>query len=210
LKKLAIIGSGDLGKLIAYHVQQSGIFEIAGFLNDYEPARTEINGIPVLGKISDAGELHREEHFDCLISAIGYNHFAFRKSVFELLHATIGFATFIHPSAYVDPSVNLGEGCVVLPGCVLDANVSLGNNVLLNTAVTIAHDSKVLAHSFLAPRVAVAGFTEIGECCNIGINATLIDNITVASQTRVGAGAVVTKSITEPGLYVGTPARRIK
>ena len=34
-KRLAIIGSGDLGLLIAHHASQSGEFIVVGFYNDF-------------------------------------------------------------------------------------------------------------------------------------------------------------------------------
>lgn len=81
---------------------------------------------------------------------------------------------------------------------------------MLNTACTVAHDSEIEAHCFLSPRVAIAGFVKIKEQCFLGINSTIIDNITICPQTQLGGGSVVTKSITESGLYVGIPAKKIR
>lgn len=210
MPKLAIIGSGDLAQLIAQHSIQTKKFEVVGFFNDYEPINKLINNIPIIGKIEEIQDLYINKLFDFLLMGIGYNHFAFRKELFEKLHETIPFTKFIHPSCYIDESVKIGSGTVILPGCVIDANAKLGNNVLLNTGVTIAHDSIIDNHSFLSPRVAIAGFTEIGECCNIGINTTIIDNIKITNNVQTGGGAVVVNSISEAGLYVGVPAKKIK
>jgi acetyltransferase-like isoleucine patch superfamily enzyme len=34
--------------------------------------------------------------------------------------------------------------------------------------------------------------------------------VTICDQVVIGAGSVVTKNITEPGIYAGNPARKLK
>ena len=98
----------------------------------------------------------------------------------------------------------------ILPGSVLDQNVVIENNVLINVACTISHDSIIKANTFLSPRVVVAGFVTIGERCNIGINSTIIDNISIADDVQTGGGTVVINDLKEQGLYVGNPSRFIR
>ena len=50
--------------------------------------------------------------------------------------------------------------------------------------------------------------TTIGENVSIGSNATILP-IEICNNVVVGAGAVVTKNIKEPGTYAGNPARKI-
>jgi sugar O-acyltransferase (sialic acid O-acetyltransferase NeuD family) len=206
MKRLAIIGSGDLAQLITHHATTCG-FSTVGYFNDFIAINETVNGIPVLGKINSIVDCYKKGLFDYLMCGIGYKHMHFRKEIFDAVSKDVPFANIIHPSCYVDPSVLLGSGVFLLPGCVLDQNVKLGNNVLLNTSCTIAHDSAVNDHSFLAPAVKIAGFTQIGEQCIIGIGTVIIDNLQLCHKTQTGAGAVVTKSTQVPGLYLGVPAR---
>ena len=69
---------------------------------------------------------------------------------------------------------------------LVDKDCIIEDNVLLNVGVTIAHDSRVKEHSFLSPRVAIAGFSTIGKRCMVGINSTIIDNVTVCDDVRLG------------------------
>jgi len=139
---------------------------------------------------------------------IGYKHMEFRRQIFNDLKLDIPFARLIHPSAYVDKSTQIGQGCFILPGCKIDAHSVLEENVLLNTGVVLAHDSIIKSHSFCGPAAAIAGKTTIGECCFIGINSTIIDNLTICDFSVIAAGAVVTKSIFIKGLYAGVPASK--
>ena len=72
------------------------------------------------------------------------------------------------------------------------------------------HDTVIGDFSTIAPNAAIMGRVRIGERCYIGANATIIPEITICPDTIIGAGAVVNKSIKEPGTYVGVPAKRIK
>jgi len=208
MKKLGIIGSGDLGQLIAHHA--GGTYNVIGYFDDFIEKNSVVSGLKVIGKVEDILMAFKNGVIDELIVGIGYKHFEFRKTIFNTFAGKIPMANVIHPSSYIDPSCKIGFGVFILPGCVLDRNVVLKDNILLNTGCIISHDSLVGSHSFLSPAVKVAGFVAIGECCNIGINTTVVDNITIVSNSQTGGGTVVIKDIIVPGLYVGNPARFIK
>ena len=210
MKKLAIIGSGDLGQQIAYHAIHDQQFEVVGFFDDFKIKGTLVDQVPVLGGMNDVSSRFEEGLFEVLLLGIGYKHMAKRAEVFDQFRNKIPFARLIHSSSLVDASCTLGEGTVVYPGCLLDQKVVIHENVLINVGCCIAHHSEIGAHSFLSPRVAIAGFVTIEERCIIGINATLIDNLKIAAQTQIGAGAVVIKSIEKHGLYVGNPIKFIR
>ncbi len=208
--KLAIIGAGDLGQLIAHHAIYCG-YTVVGFYDDTLPKGSLKGNYSILGNLAEIEQDFKSKSFDFLMIGIGYKHMNARQLIFERFESLeIPFATLIHPSCFVDASSSVSPGSFLLPGCVIDRGVSIGKNVLLNTACTVAHDTKVGDHSFLAPRVALAGFIKIGDRCVLGINTTVIDNIDIASGAQTGGGAVVIKNLVEPGLFVGIPAKKIK
>jgi acetyltransferase-like isoleucine patch superfamily enzyme len=49
--------------------------------------------------------------------------------------------------------------------------------------------------------------TEVGNRVSIGSNATILP-VRICDDVVIGAGAVVTKNITQSGVYVGNPARK--
>lgn len=210
MKKLAIVGSADLGQQIAWHVMQDKQFEIAGFFDDFQTKGVHINNLPVLGGLNDIAGSFSAAIFDELLIAIGYKHMTLRMELYLQHKNKIPFARFVHSSCIIDSSTTINEGAVIYPGCIIDQNVVIGENVLLNVGCCVAHDTIIGAHTFLSPRVAIAGFVKVGEACNIGINATIIDNITIAANTQVGGGGVVIKDIEKNGLYVGNPVRLIR
>lgn len=209
-ERVAIIGSGDLGRSIAHYAQDNG-YTIVGFYDDFQKAKT-VDGIPVIGKLDSIEEDFKRNRFDSLVCAVGYNHFDFRENVYDKYHGELGipFATIIDKSCHVDATAKIGEGVVMFPMAMVDKGCVIEDNVLLNVGVTIAHDSTVKSHSFLSPRVAMAGFSSIGKRCMIGINSTIIDNITICDDVRVGGGTLLINDVKQKGLYVGAPARFVR
>lgn len=106
--------------------------------------------------------------------------------------------------------VEIGKGCVICPGVYLTANVKLGNFVTLNINSTIGHDSVLGDFTNVAPGASVSGNVVIGKNCDIGTNAAIRQKVTICDDVILGLNCGVVKDITEPGTYVGTPARKIK
>ena len=206
MNKLAIIGAGDLGQLIAHHTHADEGLALTGFYDDFQLKDTMIGGAKILGNLDEIERDFDHQVFDHLIIGIGYKHISLRKSLYEKYCGKIPFANLIHNKSIIDPSVEIGEGNVILAGCMMDMHAKIGNNVFLNQACIISHDSEIGSHSFLAPSVQVAGFVRIGMGCFLGIATTIIDHIQLCDFVQTGAASTITKDIKESGLYIGSPA----
>ncbi|MCH4091336.1 acyltransferase [Acetobacter sp.] len=57
---------------------------------------------------------------------------------------------------------------------------------------------------------AVLGDVVIEDGCWIGVNVTVLPGVTIAKGCVIGAGSLVTASTEPNGVYVGSPARRIR
>jgi sugar O-acyltransferase (sialic acid O-acetyltransferase NeuD family) len=208
--RVAILGAGALGQQIAQHLYQASGYIVVGYFDDTQPKGKVIAGGRVMGTIAEATEAYRYGTFDALLMGIGYQHLAVRQQLFEELSEVISFASFVHKTAHVDTSVVLEPGCFISPGCILDLNTQLGPNTFLYPGCILAHDTVVTGHSFFGPGVKLAGHVSIAESCFLGIGTTVIDNLTIGRGIQTGGGAVVIKSLSQPGLYVGNPARFIR
>lgn len=211
MKRLIIIGAGDLGQQIDHFVTADNQFEVVGFVDDWQTKGSLVNGKPIMGCIDDLVSLFEKGLFDETIIGVGYKHFGFRKLLFERFHGVVPFGTFVHSSCYVDSTAEIGKGVVMYPRCIVDRNALIKDNVFVNWGTGIGHDSILEPHSFFAPMVHLAGLVHIGEMCMLGIGAIAIDHIFIADSTIIGGGTVVVKNIETPnGVYVGNPARFLK
>jgi len=208
-KTLAIIGSGHLGQQIAHYAISDNHYEKVVFFDDFsnEPYS---NGIKILGNSDAIENEFAKQSFDEILIGIGYKHLAVRKQLFERFINKIPFGKIIHSTSWVDTTAIIKEGCVIYPCCCIDAQAVVDQNTVLNISCSVAHDTRIGKHCFLSPRVALAGFVIVDEMCILGINTTVIDNITIVSNTQLGGGSVVIKNIEQSGLYVGNPIRFIR
>jgi sugar O-acyltransferase (sialic acid O-acetyltransferase NeuD family) len=210
MKRLAIIGSGDLAKQIAHHAKNDGHYLPVFFFDDFLDKETIRHGLPVKGTINDIMECYIDGLFDVLMIGIGYKHMNSRKDLFNKFYRFIPFGKIIHSSCYVDCSSTIGDGSFLYPGCVIDLNVSIRENTILYTNCCISHDSNIGSHSIFSPAVNIAGFVTVGDCVNLGINTTVIDNISICDYVITGAGTVIVKNIENRGVYLGCPSRFLR
>lgn len=104
--------------------------------------------------------------------------------------AVVGARTRIQSHAFVCELVTIGEDCFVGHGVMfINDTFSTGGP---------ARGNKDLWKP-----------TSIGNRVSIGSNATLLP-VDVCDDVVIGAGAVVTRDIVQPGVYAGNPARRLR
>ena len=207
MKKIALVGSTELCGQLIYYFENTGFGEIVGMLDDFVSEGTIKYDRPILGKTADIPMLFKKEAFDSVAIAVGYKHRKFRKEVYEYLKKIqIPIATFIHPSSYVEESAIIKEGSIVLVNCTIDMNAQLHENVFLSSRCYVSHHVKIYAHTYCGPAIKLAGNTEIGECCFLGINTTSIDGVKIGMNVQTAAGAVLTKDVPPNVLVAGVPA----
>ena len=209
-KTLAIAGAGDFGKQIAHYALSDDHYDKVVFFDDSVGQGAAASEIRILGGTSAIEKNFENGAFDELIIGIGYKHLPFRRQLFERISGKIPLGRIIHSASWVDKTASIGAGCILYPGCYVDARVVIESNTTLNLGCAVAHDTRIGKHCFLSPRVAVAGFVVVEEMCLLGINATVIDNVKLCANTRIGGGSLVLKDVASPGLYVGSPIRFIR
>ncbi len=123
-------------------------------------------------------------------------------------------------------------------GCKICDNCFVGPFVEIQKDVCIGARTRIQSHSFICELVAIGEDcfvghgvmfindtfatgspargekslwrnTKIGNRVYIGSNATILP-VEICDDVVIGAGAVVTKPINTPGVYIGNPARLIK
>jgi UDP-perosamine 4-acetyltransferase len=120
------------------------------------------------------------------------------------------FPPIVSPGAIVNEEALLGEGAVVMDGAVINIDVRVGRGVIVNTNSTIEHDAVLSDWVHVSPGATICGGATVGSHSMIGAGATVIEGITIADCCMVGAGATVVHDLSKEGVYVGSPARRIK
>ncbi len=112
-------------------------------------------------------------------------------------------------SVIIGNNVEVGANCSIDRGAIVCTEI--GDGVIIDNQVHIAHNVKVGRQTAIAGCVGIAGSTTIGERCTFGGQVAINGHITIADDVHVHGGAVVTKSLTEAGQYAsGTPLQEVK
>lgn len=106
--------------------------------------------------------------------------------------------------------IEYGEGTLICPHCILTTNIKIGKHCQFNIQTSIGHDCKIGDFVTTAPKVSISGNVTIGDRVYIGTGAFIKEKTYICDDVIIGAGAVVLNDITEPGTYVGIPAKKIK
>ena len=108
--------------------------------------------------------------------------------------------SYVHPSSTV-VGATVGQGVFVYPNCVLYPRAVVENDVVIHSQTAIAHQSVVGHGTYISGKVVVAGGTTIGAYCQLGLDATVFDKITIADHVIVGACSIVKKNILQSGTW---------
>lgn len=134
-----------------------------------------------------------------------------RYDMVQRLPKETKYFTFIHPSSQIlGNDISVGEGSIICAGCILTSNITIGEHAHLNLQTTIGHDCKIGDYFTTAPGVKISGNCRIYDCVYIGTNSSIKEKISIHSFSTIGLNSGVVKNIEEPGVYVGTPTKKIK
>jgi UDP-3-O-[3-hydroxymyristoyl] glucosamine N-acyltransferase len=101
----------------------------------------------------------------------------------------------------IGDDVEIGANTTIDRGAIEDTVIEDG--VKLDNLVQIAHNVRVGAHTVMAAMSGAAGSTKIGRRCMIGGGVVMVGHLTIADDVQFNFRSVVTKSVTEPGVYGG-------
>ena len=132
-----------------------------------------------------------------------------RKALMKRLPNNTNFFSYIHPSAQLlSDDITIGKGTFISANCIITTNIQIGDHSQLNLNTTIGHDTKIGHFFTTAPGAKISGNCLIGDCVYVGTNASIKEKIHICNQATIGLQAGVIKNITEPGIYIGCPAKK--
>jgi UDP-N-acetylglucosamine acyltransferase len=117
--------------------------------------------------------------------------------------------TIIHPTAVVDSSAEIGEGCSVGPYCTIEGNVRLGAGTVLKPHVVIDHDVE------LGANCRVGSFAVLGQWAQnrqeaeesgrvyIGDGVSLSSGVSIDRGSHGGATQIGSNTMLMQNTHVG-------
>ena len=208
-KEILVIGTGGharfvLATLNAAKLPVKGLITIDDNYNSDEDILTH----KIVGILDDLFNFYNMG-YKVLVLAIGDNKV--RKKIYEkYIKFGFSFPNIIHPFAYVDSSVSIGDANIIGPNVVVGAGVLLGENNIINSSCVIEHETIIGDHCHIAPGAVICGRVIIGDEVMLGANSTIIDKLKIADKTLLGAGSTLIYSVLKDRQkLVGSPAKEI-
>lgn len=200
MKKLLLIGGGGHARSL---IEAMGRDRFAGYVAN-EAADLPL---PYLGNDAEAIATCSPADYD-IILGLGFNdrcRLSLRRKVLGAFSAYEA-ENAIAPSAIVTPGTKFGDGCCIMHRAVVNRSL-LGKHCVVNTGAIIEHDCRIGENVFIGPGAVICGEVTVGNDVFIGAGAVVRNCVTIAEGISVAMGAIVTRSLTEPGVYAGNPAK---
>ncbi|MBC1231230.1 hypothetical protein HB816_12270 [Listeria booriae] len=194
VESLIIIGDGGHSKMVQNIVRESGTYQLTEVWDDKyrEPvARDGVVYTSLDGQLQGLTQMNADATF---FVAIGDNDIR-KKIARTLALAGKKFAVIIHPTAFVEATVEIGEGSLVMAGSIIQANTVLGKHVIVNSGATVEHDISVGNFVHFAPGSVVTGGCTVADNVLVGAGSVVVPNISIGANVVVGAGSTLTRNI---------------
>ena len=202
MSRVVVVGAGGHAKVVIATCRAAGHTVVGVVDDDSSRWGQQWLGVSVTGPVRNVLDDANAE----AVLAIGAN----RTRATLAAGARCQFATIVHPSTTIEPSVRLGAGSVVFAGVVIQPDAVLGEHVIVNTAASIDHDAAIGDFVHLAPGVRLAGNVSIEQGAFLGIGTVAIPGVRVGAWTTVGAGAAIIDTLGSGIVAVGVPARTLR
>jgi len=203
MAKLVIFGAGVIARMAHYYFTRDTEHEVVAFTVDekYRPSDTFLD-LPLV-PLEGIEKRYAPAEYKMFV---GLGYARMNKAREEKYHQmkAIGYELVSYVSSRCSFLTDhpVGDNCFILEDNTIQPFVKIGNNVTLWSGNHIGHDAVIEDHCFLTSHVVVSGFTRIGHHSFLGVNATLRNDITIAPETLIGAGAIIMKDTVEQGVYL--------
>ena len=200
MRNVIILGSGGCASEVTFYIEDNNL---------HSPGEEKIN---ILGYIDYAD--HVKDNYDkydfkapvlCDVDSyepkpdeevlIAVMDIAFREKVIKILkdkNARIG--SFFHHSVVKPVDLDIGDGNIVGPFCMLEKYASIGSYNLLTSYCFISHDCKVGDNNFFSV-AGVAGTVTVGNNNYFGIRSFTIPGVVIGNNNTIQAGMLVDKDV---------------
>ena len=124
------------------------------------------------------------------------------------------YECFIDEDSFIGPFVEIQRGVKIGKRCKIQSHAFICELVIIGNDCFISHGAMFINDTFSIGSPAKGKKelwkpTMLGNHVSIGSNATIMP-VRIGSNVVIGAGSVVTKDITQAGIYAGNPAELIR
>ena len=182
--KIVFIGGGG-HSLVCYDILcQNKDLSLIGFIDIKQDVVLKKVGCKYLGNDRVIKSLIKKNYF--FFNAIG--------QIKKIINSNGQFITLISKNSIISPMAKLGQGTILMNGCIVNAKSVIEENCIINTNAVIEHEVKIEPHVHIAPNATILGNVTIKSGSFIGAGAIIREGLTIQNNSVVPAGEKVMKS----------------
>lgn len=209
-KKINILGIGHNSIAMIDLAEDCG-YDIAG-LYHYSGDRTgeDYFGFTISGCTE---ELLNQDSLSGMNFLLTMGENSIRTELYNRIIAKGGCVpTLIHPTATVSKRSQIGNGVIIMPHSIVQADVTIEDNTIITLNSTVSHSSTIGNNCFISGHNLIGAYVNIGDGCWIGQSCLIVSGEvnSIGEKSVLGAGSVLRNDMRPGCLYLGNPARLVK
>lgn len=201
MEDIILLGLGGHAHSVVDSIEQSGKYNIIGFLDTKEMQGKRFKDYCVLDT-DDALQKYYGKGIKNAFVTIGFmGHGNVRNKLYKKIK-DIGYTVpnIIDSTAVVSKNAVLEDGIFVGKKAVVNANVKIGSMCIINTGAIVEHDCVIGRFSHIAVSSVLCGGVLVGEQTLIGANATVLQERKIGNCCLIGAGTTIRKDVEDDSM----------
>jgi maltose O-acetyltransferase len=147
------------------------------------------------------------------LQALPFLSYPVRAAILRRMGVTVGDGAVVDPGVHFGAGpITIGERTYINAECFLDGSggVTIGSRCALGHRVNVTTSSHRFGEASQRAGERYTAPVAIGDGCWLGTEVKVLPGVTIAPGCIIGAGALVIKDTAPNGLYVGSPAIRVR
>ena len=210
-QNIILFGAGNQAHYTIDIIEKENKYNIIGIIDSIHDIGSIRFGYQVLGRINNLAEIMKRYNIYGGIISIGDNwsRYIVYNQILNIV-PEFTFVNAIHPSVSIGNTTKLGVGIVAMAGVIFNPLADIGNFTFFATGAQIEHDNIISEFSSISAGSITGGYVKLGKFSAITLGVTVLDRLEIGSNTIIGAGSLVLKSLPDNVLAYGNPAKIIR
>lgn len=208
-KQIILVGGGGHCRSVIDVIEEAGNYSIVGITDKQEKIGEIVSGYKIFAEDERLPELIKK-YKHCIVTVGQLKSAKLKTKLFQFVKESGAKLPVITSTrAYISKHAVIGEGTVVMHGAIVNAGAVIGENCIINTNTIVEHDAKIGDHTHISTGAVVNGHSTVGSRTLIGSGCVILQQVSIGDEIIVGANSTVIEDLSEPGVYVGSPVKKV-
>tara|TARA_Y100001958_G_C21235409_1_gene561703 strand:+ start:2124 stop:2753 length:630 start_codon:yes stop_codon:yes gene_type:complete len=209
MKKIIILGGGDLAEKTIEIINRDKLFKIEGYYNN----QRSLKGIKFLGNFS---KFAKQKNFTNNINyslALGGRPelINLREKIIKIIkEKKLKTPKIISKKSSIHKRALIERGSIVFDNVLIDFDVKIDQFSIINIGSVVCHHSIIGENIILSPRSLICGRCNLEKNIFIGSGSIINPKVKIKKNIITGSMTNVLKDLYKSGTYVGNPSKRIR